>query len=235
MEDNIKACILTAYAPGTTRGENTGSSPYPAGQKRLLNSLVHHGFRHDVLAFQDWPNKLFDTSCGYNIKAAAFHEAVMAGYTRILWLDSSVWAIRNIDPIFDHINTHGWFFWKNGFNCAITCDDNALDFFQITRDQAEQMPDITTAIFGLHMENPTALEFYDRWRATAHDGMWATSRQHNNGSTDPRFQFDRQDQSCASVIANKLFMDACDPGVFTEIANNEGNYSDTTIFVMRGL
>lgn len=235
MEDSIKACVLTAYAPNTTRGENTPGSPYPAGQKRLLNSLVHHGFRHDVLAFQDWPNDSFDKECGYNIKAAAFYEAVEMGYTRILWVDSSVWAIRDIEPIFDHINMNGWFFWNNGFNAAITSDDNALEYFGRTRDQAEQIPDITTAIFGLHLENDKAWSFYTKWIETASRGMWATPRDHGGGSTDPRFQFDRQDQSCATIIAHDLGMKGHNPGFFTEIANNNGIYSDSTLLVMRGL
>lgn len=247
MESNVKACILSAYAPGTTRGENTGSSPYPAGQQALYRSIVLMGFRHDVLLFQDWPNNNFDKSCGYNVKASAWTEAVKRGYEVILWLDSSVRAIRAIEPIFDIINHEGWYFWKNGFNCAKTCDDNALQYFGITRDEAEEMPDITTSMFGLHLGNPVSREFYNRWIQSARDGMWVTSRYHNGGSQDPRFEFDRQDQSCASVIWNQSkywnheggrAMTAYEPNVYSSIwhpIDTLDNHPEPIIFTMRGL
>jgi hypothetical protein len=235
MEPSVKACILSAYAPGTVRGESTEKSPYPKGQQLLYNSLIHHGFRHDIMFYQDWPNDHYDKGTGYNVKAAAFHEVLEMGYERILWLDSSVWAIQNPAPIFDVISNDGWYFWRNGFNCALTCDDHALRYFQINRDQAEQMPDITSSMFGVHMGNPKAQEFMTRWLATAKDGLWASSRFHNNGSQDPRFLFDRQDQSCASVIWNQLGMTAHDPNVYSAIANDRGEYPESVIFVMRGL
>lgn len=235
MIDNVKACILTAYAPNTSHGHNITGTPYKRGQERLIRSLIHHGFRYDILAFQDWPNMKYSTNCGYNIKAAAFDEALKQGYERILWLDSSVWAIKPVEPLFDYIDSHGWFFHSNGFNMAQTANDNALEYFGLTRDQAEKIPDISSSMFGIHTGNPKGHHFLQRWLDTARLGMWETSREHNGGSKDPRFMFDRQDQSCASIILHQLGMDMTPKGQYVDVANDRGIYQENCMLVMRGL
>lgn len=234
MIDNVKACVLTAYAPNTSHGQNIQGSPYKRGQERLINSLVHHGFRYDILAYQDFQTNSFDKSCGYNIKADALTAAIDLGYERILWLDSSVWAIKPIEPIFDYIDENGWYFYSNGFNLAQWSDDNALEYFGFTRDQAEKLPDISSSMFGLHMGNPKAQEFAKQWILSARRGMWATSR-FGGGSDDPRFEADRQDQSCASLIIHKLGMHMVGRNCFSAIAEDNGLYPESVSLVMRGL
>ena len=235
MIDNVKACVLTAYSPNTHNGRVVQGGPYKRGQDRLKRSLIHHGFRYDVLAFEDFQTNEFDKSCGYNIKADAFTQAIRLGYERILWLDSSVWAIKPIEPIFDYIDANGWYFYSNGFNMAQTADDNALKFFNISRDEAEKIPDISSSMFGVHMGNPKAQEFIKRWITTAKMNMWATDREHGGGSKDPRFMFDRQDQSCASLILHQLGMNMVERNVFSAIAEDNGVYPESVSLVMRGL
>ena len=221
MIDNIKACILTAYAPNTSHGINIDGTPYKRGQERLIESLKYHGFRYDILAFQDWPKMKYDTSCGYNIKAAAFDEAIKQGYERILWLDSSVWAIKKVEPLFDYIDQTGWYFYSNGFTVRQTSDDQSLAYFGMSADEAAEVGDISSSMFGLHMGNPKAQQFLEKWLQSARDGRWATSRQHNSGSQDPRYLFDRQDQTCASILRHQLDMKMEPRNRFSAIADDD--------------
>lgn len=234
MQDSVKACIVTGFAPNTSHGQYSAQSPYKKGQERLLNSLVHHGFRHDVLAFSDFPNDHYPKDCGYNIKASAIHQARELGYDVILWLDSSVWAIRAIEPLFDYIVNHGWYFHTNGFDLGQTMDNDGLKYFGLTREQAYKMPDLTSSMFGLHLGNPKAEHFLKDWLETARLGMWKTSR-FPTPNHPPDFVGDRQDQSCATALMHKWQMDMIPRGVYSDIANNNGKYSDTCIFVMRGM
>ena len=235
MIDNVKACVLTAFAPGTSHGHNIQGSPYKRGQDRLKRSLIHHGFRYDILAFEDWQTNEFDRTCGYNIKADALTVALNQGYERILWLDSSVWAIKPIERVFDYIDHHGWYFYSNGFNLRQTADDNALKYFGITPDQAWEMPDLSSSMFGLHMGNPKSQQFAKQWLQSAENGFWATSREHASGSNDPRYKFDRQDQSCATALMHKLGMDMTERNFYSAIANDKGDYPESVCLVMRGL
>lgn len=224
MESSVKHCILNA---------SNGYAWYPKGTQRLKRSLIYYGFNGDILAYETWPNMLFDINNPYNVKPSAFMEALDLGYTHILWLDCSVWAIRDPNPIFDEINEKGYYFWSSGYNCAQVCSDACLDYFKVKRNDAEKMPDCSTSMFGLNLNNPTAKEFLRLWLLAAQEGAFNGSRLHDNQSQDPRFLFHRQDQSAASIILNKLGMKLTPPGVYSEYYTE--NPKKSTIFLMRGM
>jgi len=194
METTVRACIISAGI----------GSWYPAGVQRLKRSLINHGFNWDILTWSDWPNHNFDISCNYNVKAAAFEEAIKQGFTHILWLDASVWAVKDPNPIFDLINEKGYYFWANGYNCAQECSDTCLHYFEVSRDEAEKMPVAGTGIFGINITNSVGNEFIERFIQAAKDRVFNGSRFHDNQSSDPRFLHHRQDQSAASIILNQL-------------------------------
>lgn len=225
MESHIKACIINAAIGGW----------YPQGQKRLVRSLVHHGFNWEILTWDKWPNNNFDKSCNYNVKAAAFEEAIEKGFTHILWLDCSVWAIKDPNPIFDIINHDGYYFWSNGYNCAQECSDKCLEYFGVSRDLAETWKVASTSMFGLNITNPVGMEFVHRFIQSARDGVFSGSRFHDGQSSDPRFLHHRQDQSAASIILNQLGCKIHTPGEFSWYYNEQGPIPEEVIFVMRGM
>jgi len=221
MQDSIKACIVTGYAPNSSHGSYSEGSPYEKGQKRLIESLRFHGFRHDILAFQDFPNDYYQKKT-YNIKASCMHEARDMGYQVLLWLDSSVWAIRAVEPIFDHIMHHGYYFHSNGFNLGRTMNDKALRYFRLSREQAYNMPDLTSSMFGLNLSHPQSLWALDDWLQSAKDGLWLSSRDPILGYPSD-FVGDRQDQSCLTAIMHKHGMSMIPRGVFSDIAKDNAN------------
>ena len=196
MESEVKACIINASI----------GAWYPKAQERLKRSLIYHGFNWDFVGWVDWPNSNYNKNCVYNVKAAAFEEVEKKGYTHILWLDSSAWAIKDPNPIFDVINNDGWYIGQSGYNCAQSCSDSCLNYFGITRDEAEKMYDCSSGVLGLNLNNPQARDFFNEWIASAKLGAFRGSRQHDNQSHDTRFLFHRQDQSCASIIRHQLDM-----------------------------
>jgi len=223
MESGINAVIINAAI----------GSWYPVGQKRLIRSLIEHGWNWDIMTWKDWPNSNFDMSCNYNVKAAAFQEAIENDYTHMLWLDSSVWAIKDPNPIMDIINEDGYYFWANGYNCAQECSDKCLEYFGVTRDEAEKMPVASTSMFGVNISNPIGKEFIERWIQSALDGVFHGSRFHDNQSQDPRFLWHRQDQSAASIILNQLDCKIYDPGQYSSYY--EPVIPESVLFTMRGM
>jgi hypothetical protein len=194
MDSNIKACIINAAL----------GSWYPKGQERLVRSLVYHGFQWDILTWTDWPNDNYDKSNPYNVKAAAFEEALKKGYTHILWLDCSVWALQHPEKMFDRINEQGYYINTSGHNCAQICADACLEYFGISRDEAETMESCSSGIMGINTLHPLGGQFLQRFIQAAKDGAFAGSRLHDNQSADPRFLFHRQDQSVASILFYQL-------------------------------
>jgi hypothetical protein len=221
----MNKCIINAAIGGW----------YPKGQQRLKESLEAQGFDGDFLAWNGWPNHGFDKSCNYNVKAAAFDEAIRKGYTEILWLDCSVWAIKNPHPVFDIIKRDGYYFWRNGYNCAQECSDKCLDYFRVSRDQAEKWTIASTSMFGVDLNNPIGKEFIETWIQSARDRVFSGSRFHDNQSQDPRFLWHRQDQSAASIILNKLGCKIHYPKEFSMYHEDNVIAPESVVFQMRGM
>ena len=202
MEAHIKHCVINVAIGGW----------YPRGQERLVNSLIHHGYNGKILTWcNEFPNDNYDKSSPYNVKAAAFEEAIKLGFTHIFWLDCSAWLLKDISPIFDILNSDGYYGWKSGYNCAQTCCDKCLDYFGVLRDDAEKMLDCSTSMFGVNITNPIGKEFIERFIQACKDGIATTSRFHDNQSQDSRFAFSRQEQSIASILYNTMGMRLHDP------------------------
>lgn len=227
---NNKVCIVNA---------SVGGGWYPKGTDRLVNSLNFVGWAGDVLTWKDeWPNDNYNKKCPYNVKASALEEALKQNYTHILWLDCSIWAIKDPMSIFDLINDKGYFFWTSGFNCAQTCSDKCLDYFGVTRDEAEKMTEISSGIFGFNTNNPLGNRFIHEFIKAAKDRVFEGSRNHDNQSRDKRFLFHRQDQSAASLIVNKLGLDITQPREYAQYWNSttsQEKVPDSLVFLMRGL
>lgn len=222
MESNIRACIINVAI----------GNWYPQGQNRLVRSLIHHGWNWDILTWLEWPNDNYNKECPYNAKAAAFEEAIKQGYTHALWLDASFWALKDPNPIMDIINEKGYYMVTSGYNCAQVCTDTCLGYFNINRDEAELMPDCSSGCLGINVSNPKGKEFIELFINSAKDGVFVSSRVHDNQSQDPRFLFGRQDQMCASVIANKLGMVM---DTFGTIVSYYPTDIDKVMFTLRGL
>ena len=183
---------------------------YPKGSERLRKSICETSPSVETLIYSGFPNDVFVKSNPYNIKASAIFEAakrIIGGFKEsFLWADCSVWAIKDISPIFDIIERDGYYLLSSGYNAAQTCSDKCLDYFGITRDEAEKIPDSSTMVFGFKNGHKIGMEFICEFITASMMGVFEGSREHDNQSQDPRFLFHRQDQSAATCIAHKLGM-----------------------------
>lgn len=180
---------------------------YSTGSDRLKGSLITHGFDGDIIIWKDnWPSNKFDRSCVYNVKADAFDYAIKAGYETIIWADSSVYALKNTQPFVDLIREKGYWLGQSGHNAAQTCSDACLQYFGIDRDQAQEINDCATGLFGVNITHDIPRQFIERFIKAGMDKAFHGSRKHGGQSSDPRFRFHRQDQSCATIIAAQVGM-----------------------------
>ncbi len=203
---------------------------YPKGQERLSKSLFEHS--PDVRQVLQRRFNLKELSNNpYNIKADMMAISVNE---RTLWMDCSCWAIKDIQPIFDIIERDGYYLLSSGYNAAQTCNDKCLDYFGITRDEAEKIPDSSTMVFGYDTNNHIGLKFFYEFCKATDAGIADGSRFHDNQSADPRFLFHRQDQSIATCIAHKLGMKLHSFG--EHVAYDEkGTPNDSVCILARGM
>lgn len=212
---------------------------YAKGVDRLERSLNLHGWAGDVMFWRDIhpPASRAHEEYPYYFKIAAFEWALYRGYTHILWLDSSFWAIRNPMPLFDLIDVKGFFMFRSGYNVAQTVNDAALEALAFSRDQVEPEPEYASGCVGLNFNNPDARHLYTHWKSYMDQGLSRGQRQQNQGeSADPRFLHHRQDQSCLSLAMYQLKLSINEPDYVAYYRPDGTGYDkDKCLFFINGI
>lgn len=164
---------------------------YMKGLARLSDSL-RNNFDGDLIAFTNEATLECDSHDvnPYAFKVAAIQKALEAGYEQILWLDCSVYAVGNLEPVFEMIEQNGMVFQDAGHMLGNWCNDETLDYFEVSREEAMNIRMIGNAGFlGIDHTNSDAMEFFRQWKQSMEDGMF-------KGSWDDH----RHDMSCSSAI-----------------------------------
>lgn len=205
---------------------------YPKGARRLKRSLSTT-YDGELLQWIDvFPNDDYEGRSIYTIKASAMEVALQKGYDKILWLDCSIWATKDVTPVFDMIHEHGYYAINNGYNLAQTVSDRCLEYFGITRDEAEKMPECASGIMGINTNKETGIMLANMFVKACKEGAADGSREHNGQSNDKRFLFHRQDQSVWSCCLAKLGLAPND--TFGKIISYNGSDNDS-IFLINGM
>ena len=170
---------------------------------RLSNSL-RHNFSGDFLS---WISEQalgcpLHSEVPFAFKIHGIQRAKDAGYEQVLWLDSSVYAIANIDCTFDEIRKDGIIFQEAGHYLRTYTNDRTLQYFGIDFDKAAELPMIGNAGFlGFDFTNPIGVEFFERWKKSMEDGMF---NDQSEPIADERFKRHTWDMSCSSAIMHKM-------------------------------
>lgn len=178
----MKSCIVSLA---------TKNSRYVDGLARLSNSLRDNANGIDFLGFihEHSVGAPLHTDNNYAFKVYAIQKAIDAGYTKILWLDSSVFAIAPVQPIFDIINKNGYWFEGAGCYLGDWCNDKALNYYGISRDLAKNIQLIQGGFMGFDIESKVGLSLFQNLSRALSEGLF-------NGSWSDH----RHDQSCMSAI-----------------------------------
>ena len=143
---------------------------YPEKARNLLSELRKCGYRgHVLLRIGGFPNisngGLKICHVPYAFKIAALQEAERYGYEQILWLDTALHPITNLEMIFNTIQEKGFFFTSVGF----LSDNRKTHLVQaafslgITTDHYDKIPHISSSILGLNMKNLQAVQLLKNW------------------------------------------------------------------------
>ncbi len=143
---------------------------YPEKLRALLAELKTCGYSGNVLLrIGGFPNIPYGglklCHIPYAFKVAALREAQELGYEEILWLDTALHPLTNLEMIFQEIKNQGHFFTWVG-----TLKDNevyhlvaAAQFLGVSKELYGLIPHLSSAIIGLNMKNPSAVELLETW------------------------------------------------------------------------
>lgn len=178
------------------------------GLARLSDSL-RNNFDGDFLGF------VGEASCGaelhaenpYNFKIHCIEKAKEAGYEKVLWLDSSCFAVGNLQPVFDEIEKDGFIFQDAGHLLGNWTNDFVLDYFDLSRDKAMEIRMIGNAGFlGFDFTRSKPNFFFQQWKQSMLDGCFKGAWTNNDKteSEDERCWGSRHDMSCSSALIYQL-------------------------------
>ncbi len=188
---------------------------YPQGVVRLQASLDKVGYRGHV---KIWANEFPPGSpthheIPYAFKAYALRWARRNGYRTAIWLDSSVWAQHNIDPIIDHIEDNGYIVFRNNpeWNTGQWATDSQLEAYGVTRDESFMIPHSNACSFGIRFDSDQGQQIYNEYLANTNLFYGSWTNEENQVSKDPRVLGSRHDQTVLSLIVWANGMELTDP------------------------
>jgi len=186
-EFNRQCCIINvATRPNDIRG-----------QQRLKMSLDrHYGGERLLYQSETSVDARIHQDSPYGFKPHAFKLAFNQGYKYVLWVDASVWAVRNLFTVFFKVYEDGYLMQEAGHMAGSWSNDKCLEYFAITRDEAMKMPMYgNCGLLGLSADDEQSMTFLDHWIKAEQENIF-------RGSWNDH----RHDMVCGSIIANMLEM-----------------------------
>jgi hypothetical protein len=213
---------------------------YPRGQDRLRTSLHAVGFQGDFICWRDsWPpGSPPHSELPYGFKSYAFQDVVKQGYDTILWLDCSCWAIRPLEPLFNHIEQEGHVFSYEGWKAGQWLKDEALANLGITRDEALEVPLIGGMFMGICLTHERSRKWLEGFCKFCQDGTTLPGQLRNvnhSVSNDDRCLGHVADQSVASILAHRLGMGITYPPTWRDWGHDKKQFDPSTVILAAGM
>lgn len=175
----------------------------------------------------------------YAFKLYAIAEVLDKGYDQVLWLDSSVYAIKNVSPIFDIIEAQGYVMQDSGHYIGNWASDTQLETFSLSRDKAMTMSMYGNAgLLGIDHDSIKGMGFFHTWSRHMQNGLFKGSWTNENKteSNDERCFGCRHDMVIGSILAHKFKMHYHPGDQLLQYASPEETpINDSIIFFAQGI
>jgi hypothetical protein len=142
----------------------------------------------------------------YEFKLHAIRTVYQKGYDIVIWCDSAVRLLHPIKDWIPQIEKEGVYLQGGGCIVGNWTNDRTLEEFNITRDEAMNLPTAYACIMGFDFRHPITKTFLYKWKECADKGLFKGnwSNEFLTESQDLRCRGHRHDQSCAELVALKL-------------------------------
>jgi hypothetical protein len=235
---------------------NVATGAYVRGQQRLFESEHAAG-----ALFLGWRDCMPSESPGfhdvpYAFKAWALKAALDAEHDTVMWCDASIVPIRDLTPLWEHIEEHGYWICRNGWDNAFWTADSAYSDLPVTREENWKIPHVVATAFGLRLSHPIGWRIFEEYlrlsqtRAfcgpwwnrnyTAPDGSRPYARYQANSHGrrwcepcgDAKVAGHRHDQTALSAIAWRA---GCTLTNAPQMFAYDGGETADTVLVARGI
>lgn len=181
---------------------------FQKNMERLKASLVEH-WPYDSILFTDWPKPVgiesyTQSEMPYQFKVAAIQQAIEAGYSQIIWLDSVMQLLKNPLPLLEKSESGLVFFHNLGHPLKNYISDDAVDLINKSRQPChsfgfkdlDNYEQVWGGAFMMNIIKFPAIAFWEDLKSYSINGAFK-----NGGSSRPGFVAHRHDQAIMSVLS----------------------------------
>ena len=169
---------------------NFATQGYLLGQQRLANSL--NGHKKLMLNSYEAINSPSHSVSPYQFKIHAI-EAAAKFDKRVLWCDSSLWRVGDLQKIEDVIEKYGYFMEEAGHWVRDWCKPETKKYFELDAQELATFNMFSAGLLGIDFNSLDASLWFSEWKRSALDG-------HFRGPWDTH----RHDMTCGSIIAQRM-------------------------------
>lgn len=191
----MKACIVNYI---------TRNSWHIEGQQRLEESIKRAGFEGDTLLFDNENfNCVTHKRTPYAFKLFCMEEAFKKGYSQVLWLDASFWAIRSLKDIVNKIIEYKFLVQDSGYPVGQWTSDDCLDRMEINRETAFSLKMFSGGFMGIDFDNVYATTLFKKFLSYAEEGYCfrgSWKNRNNEVSSNKKVLGHRHDMSVGSIL-----------------------------------
>lgn len=116
----------------------------------------------------------------YSFKIYAIKKCMEMGYRHVLWLDTSMFAIKNVQPIFNEMSENGYFLHGSQNLLSDWCNDKTLSYYGIDRKNLGNYTMAIGGFIGFNFTNAQGVTLFNEWNKAMNDnlfkGDWANHR-----------------------------------------------------------
>lgn len=148
------------------------NGPYPERARRFLSDLKKCRYSGHVLlrigGFPNTPNGGLKICCvPYAFKVAFLREAQILGYSQVLWVDTSLHPLNDLEMLFKELDEKGYFFMSA---CTVKASfvghmQPGLKALSVSEASCDQIPHIYSPVLGLGLRHDAASSLLDGWYA----------------------------------------------------------------------
>jgi len=210
---------------------------YPKGQHRLEVSISKFG--HSFIKFDNYSviNCPTHQENPYAFKIYSILKAYNMGYQKVLWMDSSAWAIRSLSEIDKIIEQDGIFLEYGGERVGTWTNDFTINYFNTNRTELMDIPVVVAGISGFNFGNQKSIDIFSEWKKACDSGCFKGAWNNNNlsESSDERCKGHRHDLSSLSILASKYQAKIQQPHSFLQYVYPNVPIKESSTILLQGM
>tara|TARA_Y100000310_G_scaffold303251_1_gene341435 strand:- start:339 stop:1106 length:768 start_codon:yes stop_codon:yes gene_type:complete len=182
-------------------------APFIERAFKLNNHFRERNFGYPFkIWIDDYPEGFdIETMNPYLIKYYCMKEMIKEGYTKILWMDSSVRFWNSPDSISNILDIVGSFLIQDGneHNLNEFSNDNFIETLKLTREEAKQIKIILGTVFGININSNYGSKIWQLYKLIAENHP-SVFDGHRFKDTNKEVKGHRNDQSVLSYICHMV-------------------------------